>query len=177
MRLRDARPVLRLICAASLATLFMVFSAGCGGEGKSVPAGDQAAIDRFTDAARQWTNRGANPWYAAFKSANPAKLSAVAPSAQSAMAASIGAMQKAASEVKTPAVRESLNQLVDSYRAKLKAIRQIDAASASGSVSGINEGVVSLKEAGAAAASALKAYAKSAKQQWGSDPLSDFKIG
>ena len=149
----------------------------CGGPTKTVPATDQTAIDQFTDAARRWTIEGSDPWYTAFKSGDPAKLSAVAPAAESAMSSSVAAMAAAASKLGTVPVRTRLIGLVATYRAKLAAIREIDSASNDGSPTRLQAGIADLKAAGTAAVVAFRGFARSAKQSWGSDPLSDFKIG
>lgn len=162
---------------ACLSLVLLVALVGCGGPSKSVPQADQAALDRFTDAARTWSRQGADPWYQAFKAGNPDALAAVSPGAEARMAGAVDAMSTAAGDLTTPEVRHELDRLVGSYRLKLVAIRRIDAASQAGSVRGVQEGVLELKEAGVAASKAFKAYGASAKRLWGNDPLSDFKLG
>jgi len=172
------RPASRRLLVAFLTITAIGFAlSGCGGTTKSVPPADQQAIDSFTDSARRWTVQGADPWYAAFKSSNPVRLAAVSPKAEGAMAAAVSTMQKSAEGIATPEVRAPFEKLVASYRLKLAAVKQIDQASQAGSISGVRIGVTQLQQAGVSAAKAFKAYAVAAKKKWGSDPLSEFKIG
>lgn len=164
-----------IIAAAALAVSVGLIS--CGGSPKTVPTADRAALDGFTDSARSWTRDGSTPWYAAFKSRDPERLAAVAPSAERAMAGSVGGMASAAQRIGDGSVRDQLGRIVSAYRLKLAAVREVDSASRAGSVAGVQRGIGQLQRAGSEQLAALKGYRAAAKRAWGSDPLSDFSFG
>jgi hypothetical protein len=150
------------------------FAVGCGDTVKQPTPADRDALDQFAAGARQWRRTGSEPWNRALSAGN-ATLATEGPKAEAKMKAAIQKMDTAASGVTDPNVRSSLERLVDTYRAKLKAVHKVD--SAGYSLATLKQGLTDLKADGVATQKAWNDYVRQAKKAWDSNPLAGLNVG